>query len=116
MNGKKDISNLNCRVTIRQWNVIADQGLGTYYELANSWEVWAAKRNRSGNQFNNEAQQQWQYNTQFTIRYNPAFKSNMTVDHGSERWLIDSIEIDSESYKGMMLLNCSTSDINIDVS
>lgn len=116
MNGKKDISRLNLRVTIRQWNVLQDTGGGSYYELANSWTVWASKRNRTGNQFNNEAQQQWQYNTTFTIRYNPAFKSNMTVDHGNERWLIESIEIDNEAYKGLMILNCSTSDINIDVS
>ncbi len=116
MNGKKDISVLNLRVVIRQWNVLQDAGAGSYYELANSWTVWAGKQNRSGNQFNSEAQQQWQYETTFLIRHNPDFKSNMTVDHGSERWLINSIEIDNEAYKGMMKLRCSTSDINIDVS
>jgi head-tail adaptor len=116
MKGRKDISELNLRVVIRQWNVIQDAGRGSYYQQAASWPVWANKRNRSGSQFNNEAQQQWQYETTFMIRYDSRFKSNMTVDHGSERWLINSIENDSESYKGMMLLRCSTSDINIDVS
>jgi SPP1 family predicted phage head-tail adaptor len=116
MNGKKDISVLNLRVTIKQWNATQDAGAGSYYTLANSWTVWANKRNRTGNQFNSEAQQQWQYNTTFMVRYNEDFKSNFTVLHGTEHWNIDSIEIDSESYKGMMLLRCSHSDINIDVS
>jgi SPP1 family predicted phage head-tail adaptor len=116
MNGNKDISKLNLRVTIKQWNVYQDSGGGSYYEERDSWTVWAEKRNRSGSQFNNEAQQQWQYETTFMIRYDSRFKSNMTVDHGNERWLINSIEIDTESYKGFMLLRCSTSDINIDMS
>jgi len=116
MNGRKDISTLNSRVTISQWNIEVDAGGGPYYELHDSFEVWANKRNRSGNQFNTEAQQQWQYETTFMIRYDVRVKSNFTVDHGIERWLINSIEIDSEAYKGMMLLRCSTSDINIDMS
>ncbi len=116
MKGRKDISTLNVRVTIRQWNYIRDAGGGTYNEQAASWVRWANKRNRSGSQVNAEAQQQWQYDTTFTIRYDARFKSNMTVDHGSERWLINSIEIDNEAYKGMMLLRCTHTDENIDVS
>jgi head-tail adaptor len=116
MNGKKDISVLNLRVTIKQWGSTQDQGLGSYYTLANSWGVWANKRNRTGSQYNSEAQQQYQYETTFEIRYDERFKSNMTVDHGSERWTINSIEIVKEAYKSMMYLRCSTSDINIDVS
>ena len=116
MNGKKDISVLNIRVTVRQWNVLQDAGRGSYLELADSWEVWANKRNVSGSQFNTEAQQQWQYETTFKIRYNSDFKSNMTVDEGGARWLINSIEVDNEGYKEFMLLRCSKSDINIDVS
>lgn len=116
MNGKKDISDLNIRVVIRQWDVLQDSGGGTYYQIENSWTVWANKRNRSGSQFNSEAQEQWQYNTTFKIRYNPLFKSNMTIDEGSQRWKIDSIEIDNESYKEFMFCRCSTSDIDLDIS
>ena len=116
MNGKKDISDLNLRITVRQWNVLQDNGGGSYYELADSWTVWANKRNVSGSQVNVEAQQQFYYDTTFKIRYNADFKSNMTVDYGSERWLINSIEVDSESYKEFMYLRCSRTDINIDVS
>ncbi len=116
MNGKKDISVLNIRVTIRQWNVLQDAGRGSYYQLANSWTVWANKSNRSGNQFNGEAQQQWQYNTTFKVRYNSDFKSNFTVLHGTEHWNIDSIEIDNEAFKEFMILRCSLTDINVDVS
>lgn len=116
MNGRKDISTLNLRVTIKQWNTTQDAGGGSSYIERNSWDVWANKRNRSGGQSNNEAQQQWNYDTTFTVRFNSRFKSNFTVDHGLERWLVNSIEIGSESYKGMMLLRCSLTDINIDVS
>ena len=113
---KKDVSNFNLRITIKQWNILTDTGGGSYYQLANSWTVWANKRNVQGSQFNTEAVQQWQYDTTFKIRYNEDFKSNMTVDFGTERWLINSIEVDSESYKEFMLLRCSRTDINIDVS
>jgi len=107
---------LNLRVTIKQWNLTTDSGGGSYYSLANSWDVWASKQNVSGSQGNTEAVQQWSYDTTFKIRYNSDFKSNMTVDHGTERWLINSIEVDSESYKEFMILRCSRTDINIDVS
>lgn len=116
MNGRKDISTLNCRVVIKQWDWSQDSGGGNLVSERESWTVWANKRNRSGSQFNQEAQQQFQYDTTFTVRYDSRFKSNMTVDHGIERWLINSIEIDNEAYKGMMLLRCSMFDVNIDLS
>ena len=116
MNGKRDISDLDLRVTIKQWNVIQDAGGGSFYTEALSWDTWANKMNVSGSQINNESQQQWYYNTVFKVRYNPAIKSNMTVDQGGARWLINSIEVDNEGYQGFMKLSCSKTDINIDVS
>lgn len=116
MNGRKDISTLNLRVVIKQWNITQDAGLGSIYDERQSFEVWANKRNVSGSQYNSEAQQQWQYDTTFLIRYDSRVKSNFTVDEGGTRWLINSIEVDSEGYKGMMLLRCSKTDINIDIS
>lgn len=116
MNGKRDISTLNLRLVIKQWDQLQDAGRGTYFQERNSYEVWGSKQNRTGNQFNNEAQQQWQYDTTFMVRFDARFKSNFTVDHGTERWLINSIEIDNEAYKGFMILRCSMSDINIDLS
>ena len=116
MRGRKDISTLNLRVTIRQWSTVQDDGGGATADIAKEWTVWANKRNRSGGQFNDQSQQQWQYDTTFTVRYNRLFKSNMTVDQGSERWQINSVEIDEEGYKGMMLLRCSMTDTNVDVS
>ncbi len=117
MNGKKDISTLNIRVTIKQWNFLQDAGGGSYYDERQSFDTWANKRNVSGSQFNSEAQQQWQYNTVFTVRYNPAIKSNFTIDESNgQRWDIDEIKVVNEGYKAMMELRCTTSDINIDVS
>ena len=116
MNGNKDISTLNIRIDIKQWDHTQDEGGGDIISERNSWTVWANKRNRSGTQLNQEAQQQWQYDTTFTVRYDSRFKSNMTVDHGIERWMINSIEIDNEGHKGFMLLRCSMFDINIDLS
>lgn len=116
MNRKRDISDFKLRVTIRQWRWLSDPGAGHYPEEVTNWTVWAKKKNRSGSQFNTEGQQQWQYETTFTIRFNEDFKSNMTVDSGGQRWLINSIEIDNEGYKGFMKLRCSTTDIGLNVS
>ena len=113
---KKNISKLNRRITIKQWNLTTDIGGGSYYTQSASWATWAEKVNVAGSQSNTEAVQQWEYNTTFKIRFNEAVRSNMTVDEGGARWLINSIEVDSEGYKEFMYLRCSKTDINIDVS
>lgn len=116
MNGKKDISVLNIRVTIKQWRFVQDNAGGTYTEEVNSYDVWANKKNRSGSQEAVESQQQWNYETTFTVRYNPLFKSNFTVDHGAQRWVINSIEIVDEASKAFMKLRCSLTDIGLNIS
>jgi len=116
MRGDKDISKLNLRVVVKQWDSTQDAGAGSYYTELNSWERWANKYNRSGSQFNSESQQQWQYDTTFVLRYDAQFQSNMTIDHAGQRWLINSIEIDEEGYKGLMKCRCSTTDIAINIS
>ena len=116
MNGKRDISDLNVRVTIKSWEQTQDAGAGTYYTEESSFDTWANKKNVSGSQFNNQAQQQWGYDTTFTIRYNARVVPAMTVDDTSGRWLINSIEVDNEGYKGMMKLRCIHTDINLNVS
>ena len=93
-----------------------DAAAGSYPEEVQSWDVWANKRNRSGSHFTVEAQEQWSYETTFTVRYNPLFKSNFTVDHGSQRWKINSIEIDDEASKDFMKLRCTYSDIALNIS
>jgi SPP1 family predicted phage head-tail adaptor len=117
VNGRRDISDMTSRVTIKQWNVSQDAGGGSYYTEAASWTVWASVIAVLGGQGNTEAQQQWSYNTTFKIRFNESFKSNMTVDDKDNvRWLINSIDLDPNNTEWFMNLRCSKTDINIDVS
>jgi len=116
VNGKKDISKFNIRVTIKQWRDVFDAMGGNTKEEVNSYPVWANKKNRSGSQSAVESQHQWIYETTFTVRYNPLFKSNFTVDHGAQRWVINSIEIDDEASKAFMKLRCSLTDIGLNIS
>lgn len=116
MNGKKDISLLNKRITISQYRPVQDNAGGVSYELVTSFEVWANKKNRTGNNVYNEAQPQWNYETTFTIRYNDSVKSNFYVTSDNTMYKINSIEIDNEAYKGMMKLRCVTTDENVNIS
>lgn len=115
MNGRKDISSFNRRLRIQEWNQLQDAGGGTYYDDIPllDFTVWGNKANRSGSQFNNEAQQQWTYDTTFTIRYDARVKSTMTVDESGERWVINSIEVDNEGYKGLMKLRATHIETNV---
>lgn len=117
MNGLKDISRLNKRVTIKQWRNVQDNAAGTSYdEEVTSFEVWANKKNRTGSNTYNAMQPQWNYETTFTIRHDERVKSNFTVDSDGQRYKIDSIEIDNDAYKGMMKLRCTTTDIGLNIS
>ena len=113
---RNDVSNMNLRVTVKEWQIAIDAGGGSTYSMHRSWTIWAEKSNVSGHIGNTESVEQWSYNTTFKIRYNSEFKSNMTIDEGSVRWLINSIEVDSESNKKFMIMRCSKTDIDINIS
>jgi SPP1 family predicted phage head-tail adaptor len=109
------VKKLNRRVTVIVPGVTQnDQGGNVATEL-DSWTKWAQVENRSGsNSFPNQ-QQVWQYDYKVTMRYEPSrpTKSNYELEYENYRLKIESIEIDSEGYKGYEICRCSKIDENI---
>lgn len=111
---KKPISDMNIRVTIKQWDENSqDDAGGSSRTLVNSWIVWANKKDPSGNQIANEAQQNWSYSTVFKVRYRVEFKSNFTLTDSTGNWTINSVSVSEAGYKEFMFLNCTKIDGNI---
>jgi len=106
------VKQLNRRVTVIVPGVtINDQG-GPEASVLDSWEKWAQVENRSGsNSFQNQ-QQTWQYDYKIIMRFETSrpTKSNYEIEYENYRLKIESIEIDSEGYKGYEILRCSKVD------
>ena len=110
---KKEISEMQQRVTITWWDNTLQSDGGTIYGVVSTYNCWAKKEVVNGSQVNNESHQQWSYNTTFLIRYNPDIKSNCTLDHNGDRWIINSVEILEPNYQEFMRLKVTHTDINI---
>jgi len=83
-----------------------------------SWEKWAHIENRSGsNSFQNQ-QQTWQYDYKIIMRYETTrpTKSNYEIQYAGQRMKVESVEIDSEGYKGYEILKCSKIDQDVTVN
>lgn len=91
-----------------------DQG-GNVATVIDSWVKWAKVENRSGsNSFQNQ-QQTWSYDYKVIMRREATrpTKSNYELQYEGYRLKIESLEIDSEGYKGYEICRCSKIDENI---
>ena len=110
---KKEISQMGQRITITWWDTTAQSDGGTTYNAVSTYNCWAKKEVINGSQVTQESQQQWIQSTTFLIRYNPDVKSNCTIDHWSDRWVINSVEIIEPNYQEFMRLKVTHTDINL---
>lgn len=77
-----------------------------------SWEKWAQVENRTGSNSNQYQQQVWQYNYKVIMRYERTrpTQSNYEIQYEGHRMKVESVEIDSEGYKGFEICRCSKID------
>jgi SPP1 family predicted phage head-tail adaptor len=107
---KYNIGSFNRRVIFENWAFTQDIGGGSPATIVQAAIVWAKVENRSGSQFVNQAQQQWQYDCKIVMRYNEQIVSNTTIVYNNARYTINSLEIDEEGPKRFMIARCSKRD------
>lgn len=106
------VKQLNRRVTvIIPGYTLNDQG-GPEAITVDSWEKWAHVENRSGSNSFPYQQQVWQYDYKIWLRHETTrpTKSNYEIQYEGYRLKIESVEIDSEGYKGYEICRCSKID------
>lgn len=106
------VKQLNRRVTVIVPGVTQNDQGGNEATTIDSWVKWAHVENRTGsNSFQNQ-QQTWQYDYKVIMRYEATrpTKSNYEIEYENYRLKVESVEIDSEGYKGYEILRCSKID------
>lgn len=101
------IGELNRRLLFENWNYTQDIGSGNLKTIASSFFQWGKMEDRSGTQLLNQDQQQWQYDSKVTIRYNPNVVSNTSFVYENARYTINSVSVSGEGTKRFQILRCS---------
>ncbi len=101
------IGKLNRVVTFEVWENSQDTQGSAIQTVSETFTQRASVKDRSGGQLTNEGQQQWDYNTEITVRFARELKSNMTLIYENFRYTINSISTNSEGHKRWNIIRCS---------
>lgn len=82
------------------------------------WDKWAHIENRTGSSQFPYQQQVWPYEYKIVMRHERTrpTQSNYEIEYEGYRMKINSVEIDSEGYKGYEVLRCSKIDTVVSVN
>lgn len=106
------IGEMRNHITIKQYTSTQDAAGGSQSVLANTYSVWAKVENRNGSTQTTNAQTQWNYDYKITIRYDKLknIKQNDQAEYDGKTLLINSLQIQDEGKKSLLVLRCSTLD------
>ena len=103
---------LNRVVNIEIWQFTQDDGGGVIGSVQESWQQRANVEDRTGyrssygSQGVDQAQQQWEYQYKFVLRYIRPIQSNYTIVYDGYRYTIDEVALSSEGHKRFYHIVC----------
>ena len=110
------IGKMNRRPIFYNESYTVDAGGGTVPVETERWEQWADIEDRSGSGFTGQSQQMTNYDYRVKVRFDGRFNSNTGMIYEGQVCKCQSMSIETEGYKHMLILRFTKTDTFVDLS